>query len=152
MRGDVLRADAFGEGAGGALGHAARVDENERRAVRLDQLRDPVVDFRPDFAGHDGFEGRRRDFELQVAVAAVAGVDDRAFRLGPRADEEICDELDRFLRRRKADALQIAAAQRFEAFQGQCEMRAALVGRDGVDLVDDDALCAGEYLAAGLRS
>ena len=38
MRGDLLLAEALGEMARHALGHAARVDEDERGAVLRDQL------------------------------------------------------------------------------------------------------------------
>ena len=60
--------------------------------------------------------------------------------------------LDRLLRRRQADALQPPAAQRVEPLQRQREMRAALVRRDRVDLVDDDGLRGRQHAAARIRS
>ena len=59
-----------------------RVDEDERRAVRLDQLREAVVDLLPDVARHHGFERRRRQLEARSRVAPVADVDDRALAPG----------------------------------------------------------------------
>src|SRR5262249_40040984 len=41
MRGQMLGADALGKLAGHPLAHPARVDEDQRRAVRLDQLGEP---------------------------------------------------------------------------------------------------------------
>ena len=83
----------------------------------------------------------------------MAGVDDRAFRFAARpcgagADQKAGDQLDRLLRRRQADALQPPAAQRVEPLQRQREMRAALVRRDRVDLVDDDGLRGRQHAAA----
>ena len=61
MRRDLLLAEPLGELAGRALGHAARVDEDERRAVLLDQLGEAVVDLLPDLGRHHRFERRGRD-------------------------------------------------------------------------------------------
>ena len=52
--------------------------------MRLDQLGQSVIDLLPDFARHHRFERRGRDFELEIAGAAVAGVDDPDFSLSPR--------------------------------------------------------------------
>ena len=65
----------------------------------------------------------------------MAAVDDRGQR--PVADEQPRDGLDRSLRRRQADAVRPRVAQRFEPLEREREVRAALVARDGVDLVDD---------------
>ena len=61
-----------------ALGHAPRVDEDERRAVLVDQLGDAVVDVGPLLAGRDGLQVGRRHFDREVEVAPVPDVDDRA--------------------------------------------------------------------------
>ena len=53
------------------------------------------------------------------------------------ADEQPRDGLDRALRGRQADALRRRVAQRLEPLEREREVRAALVARDGVDLVDD---------------
>ena len=47
------------------------------------------------------------------------------------------DFLDRFLRRRKTDALQRMFRQRGQTFHAQCEMRAAPVVHHGVNLIHD---------------
>ena len=73
---DVLGADALGEVARRALGEAPVVDENQRRPVRLDQLREPVVQLVPDLVRHHRLERRARQLQREVALAHVAGVHD----------------------------------------------------------------------------
>jgi len=152
MRGDMLGADALGELARRALGHAARVDEDQRGAMRRDELGEAVIDLLPDLARHHGFERRGRHFEGEVAVAAVAGVDDAAAGLGAFADEKPRDGLDRLLRRRETDAQQAVVAERGQALERQREMGAALVRRHRVYLIDDHRPRGREHGAAGLRT
>ena len=56
VRGNLVGADDFAEIGGDALGHAAGVDEDERSAVLLNQFAEALVNFGPDFVGHDGFK------------------------------------------------------------------------------------------------
>src|SRR5215831_5405215 len=49
-----------------ALGHPARVDEDERGAMRLDQPRETIVDLLPDLSRHHGLERRVRNLEREV--------------------------------------------------------------------------------------
>ena len=92
----------------------------------------------------------------EIARAMMAGIDDRRLARGravrSRADEEMRHGGDRILRRRQADARSLVAAERGEPLQRQREMRAALVGRDGVDLVDDDGARRRQRLAARFRA
>ena len=148
--------EALGQLAGDPLGQPARVDENERGGVRLDQLGEAVVDLPPDVARHHRFERRRRDLDGEVARAPVADVDDRALgarraiRTGP--DQKARGLLDRLLGGREADPQQAIAAQRREALERQRQMGAALVRGERVDLVDDHGPRGGEHAAAGLRA
>src|SRR3954453_8225428 len=88
------------------LGPAAVVDEDDRRAVLLDELEDLRVDRRPDRAAR-GLAARERvelrpgvgldhrldrDADLEVQRLADPGVDDPAAAL--RADEEAPDLLE----------------------------------------------------------
>ena len=78
MRRHLLLAEPLGELARRPLGQPARVDEDQRRAVRLDQLGQAVVDLSqtsPDITASSGEVG---NFEREIARATVAGVDDRA--------------------------------------------------------------------------
>ena len=141
--GDVLVAEPVSEQlcARHPLGQPAGVDEDQCGAMRLDQLRQASIDLLPDFGRHHRFERRVRNFEREVARAAVAGVDDRA--IGARravragADQKARHRFDRLLGGGEADALQPAAAERGEAFERKRQMGAALVRRHRVDLVDD---------------
>ncbi len=76
----------------------------------------------------------------------MAGIDDRG--RGFRTDQQMPDRLDRVLRRGQADPLQPPAAQCRQPFERQRQMRAALVGRHGVDLVHDHGFGGGQHCAA----
>ena len=134
------------------LGEAAVVDEDDRRAVLLDEPQELRVHGRPDrratacppspvpSSGSVSRAGARlahvldRDDDLEVELLARAGVDDPD---RPRARHEPADLLERPLRRREADALDRLADQAVEPLERQREVRAALRARDGVDLVED---------------
>ena len=146
VRGDDVVAEAFGEEVGEAFGEPSGVDEDERRAVLLDEVRDAVEDVGHLLRGGDGFELAVGKLEREVEVALMAGVDDG--RQGPVADEEGGDALDRPLGRGEPDPARSPVADRFEALERHREVSAALVAGDGVDLVDDDGLDGLEPLAA----
>src|SRR6516225_5861606 len=82
MRGYLIAVEALGKLAGHPLHQATRIDENQGRPMRLDQLGQPVIDLLPDFARHDRFERRGRDFESEVARPAVAGIDNLTLGIG----------------------------------------------------------------------
>ena len=154
VRGDGLFAEPVGELARDAFGHATSVDEHQRRAVLHDKLRQARVDFSPHVVRHHRLERRSRKLEGEIAPALVAGVDDRDFGGGRAvcggAGEEIGDRANRILRGGEADALQAVVAQGREPLQRQSEMGAPLVGRDGVDLVDDHRAGGLEHRTPGL--
>ena len=147
MRGDLVRAEPLGEMARRALGEPPGVDEHERRAVLVRERREAVVHLLPRVARHHRLERRRRQLEREVAVLDVPGVDDRA---GRTAGQEAPDLLDRLLRGGEPDAHQPRSGQRLEPLERQREVRAALVRRERVDLVDDDRARRPQHLAARL--
>ena len=147
MRGHPLGGEPFRQLPRHPLGEAAGIDEDQGRAMGLDQLGQPVVNLLPDFAGHHGFERRGRNFEGKVARPAMAGVDDPALGIG--SDEKSGHRLDRLLRRREADAQQRAAAERGQPLERDRQMRAALVRRHRMNLVDDDRPRRRQHFAAG---
>src|SRR5262249_10693276 len=97
--------------------------------------------------------------DRKVAGAAMSDIDDgagavrrggRIFRAVPAGpDQKLRDRLDRLLGRRKADAQQAVAAERREPLERKGEVAAALVRRNGVDLVDDHGAGSREHRAAG---
>ena len=141
------------------LGEAAVVDEHDRRAVLLDEPEKLRVDRRPDRARapFGARAGERvggalarlahvldRDGDAQVELLREPGVDEAD---GPCARDEAPDLLHRPLRRREADALQRRRGETLEPLQREREVGAALRPGDGVHLVDDHGLDAGEHLA-----
>ena len=89
----------------------------------------PVIDLRPDLARHHRLQRRVRDFEIEIARALVAGIDDcrlsRRRAVGAGADQEMRDGLDRVLRGREADALQSSphSAARRSSESARCAPR-----------------------------
>ena len=88
-----------------ALSHPARVNKNQSRPVCLNQLRQPMIDFFPNFIRHHRFQRRFRHFDRQIEFATMTDVDDLAVRLAnlihrARADEKTSHFFDRRLRRR----------------------------------------------------
>ena len=72
------------------------------------------------------------------STIAQRGEPSGADRSGTRADQQPGDGLDRALGGRQADPLHRLRGQVLQPLQGQRQVRAALVARDRVDLVDDD--------------
>ena len=131
---------------GQALGEAAVVDEDDRRAVLPHELEQRRVDRGPDRAGgrlvaggHLDAVGHHRlrqlarraelaqvldgDDDLEVELLARARVDelDR-----PVAGDEAADLRERALRRREADPLRRPLEQRVEPLERERQVRAAL--------------------------
>ncbi len=150
------------------LGEPAAVDEDDRRAVLLDELEDRRVDRRPDRLGgrlvagchHDIVERHRlrqlavgsqlpqvldRDDHLEVELLARARVDELNLAI---ARDEATDLLEWALRRREADSLCRLGEQGVEPFEGERQVRAALRPRDGMDLVHDHGLERAQSLAS----
>ena len=95
-----------------------------------------------------------RDDDLDLQRLADAGVDDRdRARLAGRgvAAEEAGDLLERALRGRQPDALGRAGGDLLEPLERQRQVGAALGRGEGVDLVDDDRLDAGQRLGRRRR-
>ena len=89
-----------------------------------------------------------RDDHLDVELLLRARVDDRH---GPRARfglaaEEPRDLVERALRGRQSDALRRRVGDRVEPLERERQVRAALGGRERVDLVDDHGLDAAQDL------
>ncbi len=120
----------------------------------LDQRGEPAVDLLPHLVGHHRLQRRLGQLEGEVAGPAMAGVDDEALgrhgAVGACAHQESGDLLDRLLRGGEADPLQPVGAQRRQPLQREGEVRAALVRRERMDLVDDDAAGRRQHAPSGL--
>ncbi len=141
-------AQPFGQMAGGALGHAARVDEHQGGPMLAGQRGQAVVDQRPGIVAHYRFQRHRRDFQRQVAGAAMADIDDLARALG--SDQKARNRVYGLLCGGQPDAHQRPFAERLQPLQRQRQVAAALVAGDGVDLVDDHAAHIAQHLPPGL--
>ena len=80
VRGDGVFADELAQVPSHAFGEAARVHEDQRRSVRLDQGGEPGVDLLPDFQRHHGLQRRPGQLHRQVHLALVPDVDDSTCR------------------------------------------------------------------------
>ena len=131
------------------LGEAPVVDEDDRRAVRLDELEDLRIDGRPDRAGLPRLAHvleRHHDLDVELLRATRVDELDR-----PATRDEAPDLLHRPLRRREADALNGPLCQAIEAFDRQRQVCAALRAGDRVHLVEDERLDRLQHLAAAGR-
>ena len=151
------------------LGEPAVVDEDDRRAMRQDELEQRRVDRRPDRAarhldagrhldavGEHG-HGQRRgalelphvvdgDDDLEVQLLPGAGVDERD--LAPGAGDEAPDLRQRPLRRRQPDPLDRLVYQRLQAFQRDRKVSSPFRACNRMHLVHDHGLDAAEHLPA----
>jgi hypothetical protein len=145
---DDVVAEALTQLVGQALGQAPGVHEDQGGVVLSDEGGDPVEHVSHLLAGGDRLQLPLGQLEGQVEVAAVAGVDDRTGLGGGLPAEHPGQQLDRPLRGRQPDALGPGVGGPLEPLEGQRQVRAALVARRGVDLVDDHRLDRAQHLAA----
>ncbi|MNH12516.1 hypothetical protein D3C79_720610 [compost metagenome] len=150
VRSHGIAAQALAQMAGQAFGQAPGVDEHQGGAMLAGQGRQTVVNQAPDISSHHRPEWHRRYFQAQVTGTGMADIDDGA--LARLACQKLRHPLDRSLRGRQADAPQCPATQRFKALQAQGQMTAALVAGQGVDLIDNHRVYAGQALAPGGRA
>ena len=102
--------EALAEVVRHALGHAARVDEDQRGAVRAHRAPRGGRRSRSTARWCDGLQVRGRQLDGQIEIAPVPDVDDRAGTA--RAHQEPRGLLDGVHRGRQADALRTAARRR----------------------------------------
>ncbi len=156
--GPELGAQQFAQLVGDPLGHAPGVDEYQRGPVPAHVPGDQVKELR-----HLPGRGHRAELVVgqlqgQVEVPAVPGIHDGAPRgavrvvaVLPRADQQPGDVLDRALGRGQPHPLHRSGCDVRQPLQRQGQVRAALVRRDGVDLIHDHRLGAAQHGPAPLR-
>ena len=133
VRGHLPLAEPFAQLVRDPLGHAAGVDEHQRGPVRRPRGRRSGPGSRHLLRGGDRAELVVGQLEGQVQLPAVAGVHDRAPRrpvrvvpVGPGADQQPGDGLDRPLGGGQADPLRPAAPRRASSrssVRARCEPR-----------------------------
>jgi hypothetical protein len=154
VRTHAALAQPLGEEVSHTLGQPARVHEHQRRPVLGDKLRDPVEHLAELLGGRHRFELATRDVELEIESTLMAEIDDPAGRRHARArgsalpHQEPGQGRDGLLGGGEPDALGRCVAQLGEPLERERQMRAALVAREGVDLVDDHRVDGAEQLAA----
>jgi hypothetical protein len=105
-----------------ALRQTSRVHEHQRRTVLAHELRELVVDLRPDLVRHHCFERSIGQLDREVAMTLVTAVHDATASVTSgvqalRADQQSRNIGDRFLRRGQTNARQPTARERVESLQ-----------------------------------
>src|SRR2546428_10701885 len=100
MRSHRIRAKQLAQMMRYAFRHPARIHEYQSRAVRLNELRETMINFFPNFVRHHRLERRFRDFSRQVQVPSMTDIDDGTIRIaiaihGTSADKKPRDFFDR---------------------------------------------------------
>ena len=155
MARDMLLADSLGQAVGDPLGEGARVDENQRRAVLLDQLAQTVVDAVPQVVSGDRGQRYVGRLDPQLELALMAEVEDLAVAGGAvvvQAGQERGDLIHRLLGRGESDAHGPPLGDAIQARQRKREVAAAFVAHHCVDFVHDHRLHGAQGLAAALGS
>ena len=142
VRGDVLGAEPVGQLRASPARPSAGVDEDQRGAVRLDQVRETLIDLLPHLGRHHRFERRVRNLEREIARAAVAGVDDGAVGAGAAVRSRLRPESARPPRSASAWPERPTRCSRSPHSAARRSSESArwvprLLGAQRVDLVDD---------------
>ena len=150
---DVLLADPLGQPVRHALGQRPRVDEDQRRAVLLNQLAQTAVDAVPEVVRGDRGERHigRLDPELQLAlVAQIENLAIARLAVFVQAGQKRRDLVHRLLRRRKPDARRAPLGDAIQSRQRERQVAAPLVAHHRVDFVHDHRFDRAQRLAAAL--
>jgi hypothetical protein len=147
--GDGLDAQALAQVHGQPLDQAAGVHEHDGGSVRARQRGQAVVDLRPLLVGAHRPQLVLQHLDAQVQVAAAAGVDHRRGE-AVAAHQQAAGHLHGAHGGREPDPLQAPAGEVIEPLQREGQVRAALVGGQGVDLVDDHRTHVAQAAAARL--
>ena len=122
MRADFALAQTLRQLVRHAFDQTARVDEDQRRAVRLNLRHELIVDRGPDILADNRSEFFIGHLYMKLHLAPVTDVDNGTARPAihcdmARADQQTRDLLDRLLRRAQADPLQRPLGQRIQTLE-----------------------------------
>ena len=146
---DGLRPEPVAQVPRNPFRHPARVDEDERGAMRPDEVGEPLVVLLPHLVRHDRFERRLRQLQAEVHLPAVALVDDLDV-VTRSADEKSRDLINRLLSCRQADSLKRLPGGLLQPLERQREVGAAAPADHRMDFVDDHRPDGAQHLAAAL--
>ena len=150
MRRHGVSTENRGEMMAHALGQSARVHKDQRRAMMAGEIGNALVNLVPHFIRRYGAKLAAGHLDAQIKRPALRDVDDIGQRLiGSR--QELRDELNWLLRGGKANSRGAGSGERVEPLERERQMRAALVVRHGVNLIDDHGLHRAQNLAALAR-
>ena len=144
-----------------AFGHSARVHKHECGPVRLDQLREAMIDFLPNFIRHHRLKWRLRKFNRHIQFAAMTDVDDFTIRIASlvhrmRSNQKTRYFFNRFLRRGQTDSLKLSCGggfrQRGQTLHAQGKMSAASVIHHSMYLVQNERSGRAQYAPARFGS
>ena len=146
---DRVAREPFAERVGQPLRHPPGVHEHQGGPVFPDQGGDPVADVLHDFVGGHRPEFAARDLDPEIEVAPASDRDHGGPAFAPGAQEagHLGGGPDGG---GEADALQRAARQPVEPFEGEREVAAPFVAGEGVDLVHDHGVGAAEERPAAV--
>ena len=135
--GDRVGAQPLAQVQRHALDQPPRVDEHQRRPVLARQRGDAVVELAPLLVGAHRAQLVVGDLDRQVEIAALADVDDLGQRAVRPTSRRAATSSGRTVADRPTRCSRRGRHQRLQPLERQRQVRAALVGGDGVDLVDD---------------
>src|SRR5580700_8121314 len=134
-----------------ALRQSPRIHKNQRRTMLLDEFYQAVVNLIPHFVGRDRTELAGGNFYGEIELALVTDVYDYGIWT-PVAGEEMCNLLNRLLRRRKSNARGRPIRQGFQSLERKRQVSAALIVGDGMNFIDDDGFNIAQNRATLFRS
>ena len=150
MRRHVFLTQSLSQLMGNAFGQPPRVHENQRRAVRVHQLHDALVNLVPHLVGGDRAQFGGWNLDSEIERALVSNIHDH--RIGtPIPRQEMRNLFDRLLGRGKPDAHRRSVSQRLQPLQRKRQMHAPFVVGHGVNFIHNHGLHIAQDGAALLR-
>ena len=136
------------------LSQRSPIDEDQRRLVLQDQLRQPVVDRAPVLVRRQRLQRSVRGLDPQLQLPPMPAIKNLAGQCPPRliqARQERCDLIHRPLRRRQSDPRRPTLRRVIKARQRQRQVRPPLVRHDRVNLIHDHRPHRAQNLARAPR-
>ena len=138
---------------GDPLGQLACVDEDQRAAMLVDELHQPLINLGPVLVRANGLQLELRALRRPGPCRGSGRCPRSSAPVACAPTRKLRQLLERLLRRRQADANRPRSQQSAsEPLQRQRQMDAALVASHGVDFIDDHRLDVAQNFPASLAS